>query len=498
MPLKSLIAGAGIAGLSLAYNLSNAIPNTNPNSPSNPNSEISVTLIERHPVLRATGLQIDLRGHGIQVLKRMGLEKAYREKIVHERGLAFVDSSGKQRAFFPAGQSKNGRKLKDGVREDGKEDGEGEGVQGFSTDWEIMRGDLCRLLYAGINRRNTECRFGIWITELQELDGQDGVRVTFSNGSQGVFDLVVGADGIGSGVRRLMFDQLQLQAGLFGSGSELALWSSDPFVHSLGVYIGYFTVDSPIPPSSTTTTTTTKDTNLIDPYIARIHLSTKRRILFTRRHNAQSYQIYIILAPTHPLITTAKCGGVSAEKRAMAEILRGAGWKTNEVIDLMNDADDFYCDHLGVVRLNSWSRGAVVLVGDAAYAPSATTGMGSSSAVVGAYVLTGEILKNLSLSNNPVPLTPSEKKGNVLTALKSYEDIFRPFMDDVQEGIERGSTYWDKIPCSRIGVAIVYFVLGIVSFLRLDVLANYFIRERVTAAWGLPEYGCLKHGLSWG
>ncbi|KAL4795567.1 hypothetical protein BDV19DRAFT_389159 [Aspergillus venezuelensis] len=471
MPLKILISGGGIAVLSLEYNLSNATLK----STSNPNStfEINITLIERHPTLRVSGLQIDLRRHAIKVLKRMGLEKRYREKVVDEKGLMFVDESGRERAFFGAG--KNGGKKDEG------EDGEGEGVQGFSTDWEIMRGDLCRLLYGGIDkdgRRNTECRFGVWIVELVD-QGDDGVRVTFSDGTQEVFDLVVGADGIGSGVRRLMFggDQhipspSELAGSGSGSGSGLGteskseLSSSDLFVHSLGNKEG-------------------------DPYTARIHLSTSRRILFTRRHSPQAYRIYIILVTSHPRMVGAKRGDVSAEKSAMAEILRGAGWEADEIIHLMNDADDFYCEHLGVVRLDTWSQGGVVLVGDAAYVPSATTGMGSSSALVGSYVLAGEIIKHCSSSTGSS--SDFSKRENIKQALKSYEDTFRPFMADVQEGIERGSTYWNKIPSSRVGVAIVYFVLGVVSFLRLDVLANCFIREGATTGWGLPGYGGLEH-----
>ncbi|KAL4969555.1 uncharacterized protein BDV14DRAFT_209822 [Aspergillus stella-maris] len=488
MPLKILITGGGIAGLSLAYNLSNA----NAKSTFTSDHDFRITLIERHPTLRASGLQIDLRGHAIEVLKRMGLENSYREKVVDEKGLAFVDESGRERAFFGAG--KNGG--------NGSKDGGKDGVQGFSTDWEIMRGDLCRLLYGGINKHNTEVRFGVWVMELQDTD--DGVRVVFSDGKEEIFDLVVGADGIGSWVRRLLFGGNHGQltpspsSGLAGSGSgtgsETGVLSSDPFVHSLGVYIGYFTVDSPIPP----TTSTIKKS--IDPYTARIHLSTSRRILFTRRHNSSSYQIYIILVTSHPRMVCAKRGDVVAEKSAMAEILRGASWKADEIIQLMNDADDFYCDHLGVVRLDSWSQGSVVLLGDAAYAPSATTGMGSSSALVGSYVLAGELVKHCFSTNSSLTpdLSAAEKREDILSALKSYEDTFRPFMADVQDGIERGGTYWDKIPSSRIGVAVVYFVLGIVSFLRLDVLANFFIREKVTTGWVLPGYELegLEHGGS--
>lgn len=113
-PLKVLISGGGIAGNALAFWLSK--------------QGHDVTVIERFPKLRATGLQIDLRGHGIEVMRRMGLEEAFRAKSVKEQGLRIVNSSGRQMAFFPVNAS-------------------GKGSQSFTTDFEIMRGDLCRLLY---------------------------------------------------------------------------------------------------------------------------------------------------------------------------------------------------------------------------------------------------------------------------------------------------------------------------------------------------------------
>ncbi|KAL4938201.1 hypothetical protein BDV06DRAFT_215283 [Aspergillus oleicola] len=462
MPLKILITGAGIAGLSLAYNLSNAHQG---------NTEFQITIIERHPTLRTSGLQIDLRGHGIDVLKRMGLEKQFREYSIDEKGLAFVDSSGRSRAFFGAGKAD-----KDSSN----------GVQGFSTDWEIMRGDLCNLFYGGLKGRakgNTEVRFGVWVVAMEDKGGEEGegVKVRFSDGKEEVFDLVVGADGIGSRTRRLMFGSPSSSQAALSKADPSSTPSTDPFVHSLGVYIGYFTVASPIPTQSSTTK------GSIDPYIAQIYLSTARRILFTRRHSPQRYQVYIILRTDHPRMVSAVRGDVLEEKAGMAEVLSGAGWKANEIISLMHAAEDFYCDHLGVVRLDTWSQGAIGLVGDAAYAPSATTGMGTSSSVVGGYVLAGEILKYCS-STDSGSESGRKKRENIQQALKSYENIFRPFMSNVQEGIYRDSSYWDKIPSSWVGVALVNLVLGIVSFFRLDVVANYLLREQAVTGWKLPIY----------
>lgn len=103
--LKVLISGGGISGPALAFWLSKL--------------GHDVTIVERFSCLRASGQQVDLRGHGIQTLKRMGLERAFRSKAVNETGLQFVDSSGRQKAFFPVNRT-------------------GSGLQSLTTDFEIM------------------------------------------------------------------------------------------------------------------------------------------------------------------------------------------------------------------------------------------------------------------------------------------------------------------------------------------------------------------------
>ena len=133
-PLKILICGGGLAGNALAFWLSKL--------------GHDVTVVERWPSLRATGLQIDLRGSGIKVLKRMGLEEAFRARSVQEQGLEFVNSSGKQKAYFPANKT-------------------GQGLQSFTTDYEIMRGDLCRLFHDATKDR-VKYIFGMTVKSFEE------------------------------------------------------------------------------------------------------------------------------------------------------------------------------------------------------------------------------------------------------------------------------------------------------------------------------------------
>lgn len=152
-PLKVLICGGGIAGNALAFWLTK--------------SKHDVTIVERYPDLRVTGLQVDLRGPGIEVLKRMGLDQKFRARAAKEEGMRVVSSSGGEWAYFPANKS-------------------GEGQQSFTSDYEIMRGDLTRLLH---DASNAKILFG---TSIQNyVDKGDSVEVVFSDGRTEQFDLYV-------------------------------------------------------------------------------------------------------------------------------------------------------------------------------------------------------------------------------------------------------------------------------------------------------------------
>ncbi|EXM14112.1 hypothetical protein RAB80_003809 [Fusarium oxysporum f. sp. vasinfectum] len=410
--LKILICGAGIAGNALAYWLAR--------------QQHDVTVIERHPDLRSNGLQIDIRGHGIEVLKRMGLETAFRAMSVKEQGLEFVNSSGKVIAYFPANTT-------------------GKGLQSFTTDYEIMRGDIIRLLY---ERAKDHVRFvfGTSINDFEQLD--DSVEVRFSNGDKGRYDLVIGADGQWSRTRKQML----------GPGVE------DP-INFLGVYAGYFTFARQIEKG--------------EAYNGTAYIAPGKRLLFTRRHTPDRVQVYLVGLVESERVMAARQGGVEEEKAVLTELFGSAGWRSEELVKELNASTDFYCEHMGVIRLDSWSDGRVGLVGDAAYCPTATTGMGTTSSLVGAYVLAGEIQRHFSRTGT--------SKETVPDALHSYEERFRPFMKTVQNGIEKDKTYWHKMPTGSFVLAALNLFLAIASFFRLDVLAKNIMRED-TGDWKLPDY----------
>lgn len=160
-----LICGSGIAGNALAFWLSKLNHNT--------------TVIERSPNLRATGLQVNLHGSGIEFLRLMGLEEAYPARSVPEQGLRLVYQHGRGWGYLPANRT-------------------GRGLQNFMTDWEFMRGEggFCEFLHGVSVGRDTRSVFGVWVLGMKRVDGDgdgdSGVEVVFSDGSVDRFDLVVG------------------------------------------------------------------------------------------------------------------------------------------------------------------------------------------------------------------------------------------------------------------------------------------------------------------
>ncbi|KIV79760.1 hypothetical protein PV11_07305 [Exophiala sideris] len=382
--LKVLINGVGIAGNALAFWLSKL--------------GHDVTIIERFPDLRATGLQIDLRGHGIDVIKRMGLEQAFRSRMAPEQGLQVVDSSDRRWAYFPSNKS-------------------GSGMQGFTTDFEIMRGDLCRIMYEPTKNR-AKYVFGTSVQSFEEKD--DAIEVHYTDGNTDRFDFVVGADGLGSRTRRKMV----------GSGN------SDGFHPISGLYTAYFTMPKPIRNG--------------EEHLATAYLAGQGRAVMVRRASPDALQVYLLLSRESERLKNARRGDLEEEKAA----------------------------------------GRVVLLGDAAYCPSATTGMGTTSAIVGAYILAGEIESRCGGNRQ---LDGKARMQSLTTAFKTYQDKFQPFMDQVQKDVAQTSK--GMFPSSAIAVFVVNLLAAVASLCRINI-AKYILKEDVKD-WELPEYVELRQEEQW-
>jgi 2-polyprenyl-6-methoxyphenol hydroxylase-like FAD-dependent oxidoreductase len=310
--MRVLISGAGIAGPALAFWLGRA--------------GADVTVVEQAPAPRPGGHAVDIRGVARGVVEKMGLMPAIRSRLIDERGLRMLDERGRILGEMPAGLF---------------------GGEGIVAELEIARGDLARILYEA-TAGQVAYRFGDRITALS--DG--GRRVTFAGGGTETFDVVVGADGVRSGVRRLAF----------GPDSR--------FVRPLGGYGCYFTMADP-----GDTGHWFEMANFPGGRVAGI-----RPDRDGTAKGSLTFRARLASRPPRP-----------DRRRLFEERFRGLGWRVPAMLDAIARADDFYFDEISQVRVGNWSRGRVVLLGDAGYCGTPLTGMGTNLSLVGAYVLAGEL-----------------------------------------------------------------------------------------------------------
>jgi 2-polyprenyl-6-methoxyphenol hydroxylase-like FAD-dependent oxidoreductase len=327
-----LISGASIAGPALALWLARY--------------GYAVTVVERAPRLRTGGQAVDFKGATHRtVLERMGiLDDVYaRQTGGHDQTV--IDASGRRLAVIP-----------------------GEFTGG---DVEIRRGDLAELLY---ERTAGDCEylFGDSITSLTETPG--GVDVTFERSAPRTFDLVVGADGIHSNVRRLAFGPEDDHVTFLGHYYALA---------ELGVAGG-----------------------------EAVMYNEPGRMAAVGGPKAQAFFVFASPKLSYDRFDTDQ------QKELLADAYRGAGWRVPELLARLPQATDFYLDSLSRAVVDRYSSGRVVLLGDAAYG-NTLGGFGTGLAVVGAYVLAGEL---------------KEAGGDHRTAFAAYQNLFRRYAKVAHQG----------------------------------------------------------------
>jgi len=334
-----LISGAGVAGLATAYWLSRF--------------GFRSTVVEHAASLRNGGQAVDVRGAAVEVLRAMRLEALVRARRTRQRGSSLLDRDGRE-------LHRDETRTFSGGRLD-------------SGDIEIFRDDLCTLLGHALAAR-AELRLGESITALVD-DGQ-GITARFSNGTHGRFDLVIGADGVYSNVRRLVIDPC------------------DACLQPLGVAMALFTAPN-LP--------------RLDHWEWMYRDATLGWVAYPTTDNAE-LRVGVGFA-SDP--AAAPRGDVAAQQAYTLAQCAHLGGDMARLMATLPQTPRFHYDELAQVHLPRWSSGRVVLVGDAACCASPFSGQGTSLALVGAFVLARELARSVQ--------QPAE-------AFARYEARMRPFV----------------------------------------------------------------------
>jgi 2-polyprenyl-6-methoxyphenol hydroxylase-like FAD-dependent oxidoreductase len=345
--MKVAISGAGIAGATLAYWLLH--------------TGHEPILIEHAPAPRTGGYIMDVWGVGYTVAERMGALPAVRAAGYQVGEIRFVDNDGCKVGGFSV----------DTLRDL---------TEGRLTS--VARSAIAREIYRLVEGR-VESLFNDQISEINEHEG--GVRITLQSGGQRDVDIVVGADGLHSQVRKLAFgpeDKLEKDLGY-----RFAVFES----------AGYALRDE-------------------DSYV--IHSATSRQIA---RFTLRDGRTLFLLVFRKELMNGVEPSNMTETHALLRSVFTDAGWESVAILAAMDSADDLYFDRVSQIRMPSWRRGRVVLVGDAGMAVSFLAGEGAGLAITEAYVLASE----LALAAD-----------DYQSAFTAYENRLRPFVEGKQHAAE--------------------------------------------------------------
>ncbi|MFG2877487.1 FAD-dependent monooxygenase [Streptomyces sp. NPDC048337] len=372
-PQTILISGASIAGPALAHWLGR--------------HGFRPTVVELAPALRPGGQAVDFRGEThLTVLDRMGILDELRRIQTGGSPMTFVDAEDNPLLHLPA--------------------------EFAGGDIEVPRGDLSRVLYES-SLPTTEYLFGDSITSLTET--ATGVDVTFRHAPPRTFDLVIGADGLHSNVRRLAF------------GPE-----SDHVTH-----LGHYAATWTLPNHPTLRPTTTPPSAPSGPIPTHPTGSTaynapgRLASVSTSRTDPTRAAAFLVFAS--PELTYDR-HDLEAQKAILKQAFAGLPWKVGHLLSSLPEADDLYFDSISRADVPTWSAGRIALVGDAACGAT-IGGMGTGTGIVSAYVLAGELSRS-----------PDDHQA----AFARYESLLRPYAQDCQKGGDRTGPF--LAPGTKLGL----------------------------------------------
>jgi 2-polyprenyl-6-methoxyphenol hydroxylase-like FAD-dependent oxidoreductase len=413
--LNVLVVGASIAGPATAYWLAKA--------------GARVTVIERFPSLRTSGQAVDIRTAGVSVMRKMsGMEAQVRAKSTQEEGVCFVRENGRPYGI---------------IRATGDPD-----RQSLISEYEIFRGDLSRIL-VDLSRdiRDVKYIFGEQIASMTQGKEADPVTVEFANGlPTAEYDLVVACDGATSRTRAM------------GLGCTVR----DHIVPA-GIWAAYFSV---------------KEDLLKGSKIGQGYSAVGGRAISVGSDPAGFSRVMAMaISPSGKGDTMAPFRAASAEgdgalRRYIAQHYQDVGWKTESLMAMMMETDDFYASEIVQVKAPHLFKDRFVMVGDAGYA-AGPTGGGTSLALTGAYMLAGEISKH---------------RGDLAAGLRGYEEQMRPLIKEMQKIPPLVSTI--MAPQTAWGIWIRNHIFAFVAWTGVAELAQRWLGGAFasTEAFPIPEY----------
>ena len=388
-----LISGIGIAGPTIAFWLKAA--------------GFEPTLIERAPALRAGGYVIDFWGLGYDIAERMGLACEINRIGYHMRELRIVDDRGKRVTGFG---TEVFRELTGGR---------------YVT---LGRSELSRLLFEKV-KGTTEVIFDNEIVGLQEQ--ADCVQVQFKHAGERRFDLVIGADGLHSGVRRLAFGP------------------QHQFEKHLGYVVAAFEARGYRPRDE-------------DAYL--MYGQPGRMVGRFTLHDDRTLFLFVFAADSTALPPT-----LDLQKSILRGRYGDGRWECPRILDELHRTHELYYDRVSQIRMESWSRGRIALAGDAAFCVSLAAGQGSALAMLSAYVLAGELGK--------------AGGGGHEEAFARYELFLRTYIDAKQQGAGRFAAAF--APRTRWGL---FFRDQVIKAFAIPGLARLAVGRGITDTLRLPDY----------